>query len=326
MSGRGAGLASRLRGANNEGVLVVVLLALIVGMTVASPKFFTLGTLFSLVFNSMVPLVFALAVLLVIISGGIDVSFAAVAIFAAYTTVKMSTAGHFDAGLIGSFVIALAIGALLGLLNGAVIARFRLPTLIATLGTQSIFRGILLTWIGSQYIANLPAGMAHVSGAALVSTHQGFLHVLVIPVILLALLVAWMLRSTLLGRSIYAIGGDLEAARRVGFRVVRTQLLLYVIVGRSANPQTLVGTELDTIASVVLGGASIFGGRGSVIGTVLGVLLIQLIDNSLLLIGVPSAWQRAAIGALLLIGVGVQSVTAMRAKRSAVLITEEVAS
>jgi simple sugar transport system permease protein len=199
---------------------------------------------------------------------------------------------------------------------------------------------VLLTWVGSQYIANLPGGMASVSKATILSTHQGYLHVLVLPVIALALLVAWMLRRTLLGRSIYAIGGDLEAARRVGFHVVRTQLLLYVIVGamaafggviyvivgRSANPQTLVGTELDTIASVVLGGASIFGGRGSVTGTVLGVLLIQLIDNSLLLIGVPSAWQRAAVGALLIIGVGVQSVTALRRQRGAVLIQEEVAS
>lgn len=331
---------TRLRGANNEGVLVVVLVCLIVAMSIASPKFFTLGTLYSVVFNSMVPTVFALAVLLVLISGGIDVSFAAVAIFAAYTTVKLETSGSFDPGLIVSFLIAIVIGALLGLVNGAVISRFRLPTLITTLGTQTIFKGVLLTYVGSAYISVLPHGLGSISQATIFSSNDGYLHVLVIPVVLLALLVSWVLSRTLFGRSVYAIGGDIEAARRVGFHVVRTQLLLYVVVGaiaafggvvyvilgRSANPQTLVGDELDTIASVVLGGASIFGGRGSVAGTVLGVLLVQLIENSLLLIGVPTAWQRAAVGALLIIGVGIQALVASRGTPRTRVLLEEVAA
>jgi len=97
-------------------------------------------------------------------------------------------------------------------------------------------------------------------------------------------------------------------------------------MGRNANPQTMVGGELDVIAAVVLGGASIFGGRGSVFGTVLGVLLIQVINNSLLMIGVPSAWQRAAVGVLLLIGVGVQALAASRAKKALVVEHEEVAA
>ena len=136
------------------------------------------------------------------------------------------------------------------------------------------------------------------------------------------------------GRSIYAIGGDVEAARRAGIKVERTQLavylivgaiaaiagMIYMIMGRSASPQELVGDELDIIAAVVLGGASIFGGRGSVRGTVLGVLLIQIINNSLILVGVPSAWQRTAVGVLLVLGVGLQAVSARRsAKVSAVL-------
>jgi len=125
------------------------------------------------------------------------------------------------------------------------------------------------------------------------------------------------------------MGGDLEGARRAGFPVVRLQIMLYVLVGavaaigglihvvlgRSANPQDLVGTELDVIAAVVLGGASIFGGRGTVTGTVLGVLLVQIINNSLILMGVPTAWQRAAVGFLLVIGVGIQAVMARRASR-----------
>jgi simple sugar transport system permease protein len=319
-----------LRGANNEGILVLVLIVLVVGMSIINPAFFSIGTLFSILRGSIVPLVFALGVLIVIISGGIDVSFAAIAIFAGYTTVALANNGGFDPGLIGVVIIACFFGAVLGSVNGAVIALFRLPTLIVTLGTQGLFRGILLAYIGSRYIANPPASIDQLATTNIISivneSERAYLHVLVIPVIILALLVAWMLKSTMFGRGIYAIGGDSEAARRAGFPVVRIQMLLYTLVGvmaafagvlhvtlgRNANPQDLVGNELDVIAAVVLGGASVFGGRGSVFGTVLGVLLIQIINNSLILVGVPTAWQRTAVGILLIVGVGIQALSAKR--------------
>ncbi|MFH5821206.1 ABC transporter permease [Georgenia sp. AZ-5] len=323
----------RLRGRNNEGVLALILVVLIIGMSIANPVFFSLPTAFSILRSAIVPLIFALGVLLVIISGGIDMSFAAIAVFAAYTTIKVQLAGSFDLGLVGAFAVAVLIGAFLGAINGFVIARFRLPTMIVTLGTRGIFTGVLLTYVGSRYIADLPAGMASVSTTNLIavegSTGNAFLHVLVVPAVLLAIVIAWVLRRTMFGRSIYAIGGDAEAARRAGIRVVRTQVWMYVLVGmmaavggmiymimgRSATPQELVGDELDIIAAVVLGGASIFGGRGSVTGTVLGVLLIQVINNSLILAGVPSAWQRTAVGLLLVVGVGVQALAARRSAR-----------
>ena len=323
----------RYRGSNNEGILAVVLVVLVVAMSVANPAFFTLPTAFSILRSSIVPLIFALGVLMVIISGGIDVSFAAIAVFAAYTTVQTLHGGGPDLGLIGAFVIALLIGASLGAINGFLIAKFRLPTLIVTLGTQGIFKGALLTYVGSRYIADLPGPMAQVSTTNLIEvtapTGSAYLHVMVVPAILMAVVLAGVLRRTMFGRSIYAIGGDVEAARRAGIRVMRTQIsvyviagamaavggMIYMIMGRSASPQVLVGSELDIIAAVVLGGASIFGGRGSVLGTVLGVLLVQVIYNSLILAGVPSAWQRTAVGLLLVIGVGIQAVAARRAAR-----------
>ncbi len=322
-----------LRGSNNEGVLAAVLVVLIVAMSLVSPSFFTVGTLFAVIRSSIVPVIFALAVLIVIISGGIDVSFAAIAIFAAYTTVKISGAGGSTASLVVLTLLALTIGAVLGLVNGGLIARFRLPTLIVTLGTQSVFKGALLAYIGSRYIAALPPSMDRAGKHDLITTHSGgspvSVSLMVLVPILLTGLVWWLLRNTMFGRGVYAIGGDIEAARRAGFRVIRSQLLVYVVVGmlaaiggvvyvilgRNANPQDLVGSELDIIAAVVLGGASIFGGRGSVGGTLLGVLLVQLINNSLLLVGVPTAWQRAAVGMLLVIGVGVQAAAAKRASK-----------
>lgn len=330
-----SGTLARLRGPNNEGMLVAVILVVVLGMALASPAFFTANTFFALVRSSMVPLIFALGVLIVLISGGIDVSFPAIAIFAAYASVKWVTEAGADPGPLIVFAIAMAVGGLLGLLNGVVIARFRLPTLIVTLGTQTIFKGVLIAYIGSVYIsaADLPASIDGLSRAHLLDVPGGgYLHFMVLPVVLVTVLVAWMLRSTTFGRSVYAIGGDTEAARRVGIRVVRTQVLVYVLVGalaafggvlhvilgRNANPQSLVGVELDIIAAVVLGGASIFGGRGSVLGTVLGVLLVQLINNNLVLLGIPSTWQRAAVGMLLLLGVGVQAIAATRARRPTV--------
>lgn len=331
----------RWRGANNEGLLVAVIIVVAVAMSIASPAFLTPGTFFALVRSSMVPLVFALGVLLVMISGGIDVSFPAIAIFAAYTTVRWSRDGNLDPGLVLIFVIAMVVGGLLGLFNGVVIARFRLPTLIVTLGTQTIYKGVLLTYIGSLYISasELPASITRLSDVHLWDVPGGgYLHFMIVPVVLVAVFIAWMLRWTMFGRSIYAIGGDAEAARRVGIRVVRTQVWLYtlvgalaalggvvfVILGKNANPQAIVGTELDIIAAVVLGGASIFGGRGSVVGTVLGVVLVQLINNNLVLVGIPSTWQRAAVGMLLLLGVTAQALGRARARKRPVIVEKEV--
>jgi simple sugar transport system permease protein len=334
----------RLRGQNNEGVLALTIVVLVVVMSFVNGDFFSVGTLFAVLRNSMVDMVFALGVLIVIISGGIDVSFPVIGIFAAYTTIVLSRDGHFDPGIAGAFAIAAVVGGLLGSVNGALIARFRLPTLIVTLGTQGVFRGILLAYIGSKYIATLPAGVTRLSTTNLVSHHAGGsvtrLHVFIVPVVLLCLAVHWMLRRTMFGRGVYALGGDSESARRAGFPVMKLQMAIYVIVGllagvaglmhvtlsQNANPYELAGTELDIIAAVVLGGASILGGRGSVLGAALGVVLISLIQNSLILMGVPGTWQRAAVGVLLVVGVSVQALGARKRnrRRSDELVTAEV--
>lgn len=332
---RSTTLLATLRGPNNEGFLALTIVVLVAVMALVNKDFFTVNTLFAVLRNSLVPMVLALGVLIVIISGGIDVSFPVIAIFAGYATVVIAQNGEFDPGVVGVFLIAIVIGTVLGLVNGGLIARFRLPTLIVTLGTQGVFRGLLLAYVGSKYIADLPASMAALSTKDLISFQNSGgtntrLHVFIVPVILLALLVHWFLSSTLLGRGVYALGGDAESARRAGFPVMRLQILIYALVGalagtaglmhvtlsRNANPYELAGTELDIIAAVVLGGASILGGRGSVLGTVLGVVLISVIKNSLILMGVPGTWQRAAVGALLIAGVTIQALGARRKART----------
>ena len=324
---------THLRGQNNEGILALTVLLLIIVMGTVNQDFLSMSTLFAIMRNSLVEMVFALGVLIVIISGGIDVSFPVIGIFAAYTSVMIAQNGGSDPSVIGAFAIAMVIGTLLGLINGGLIARFKLPTLIVTLGTQGIFRGVLLAYVGSKYIAELPRSLQGLSTTDLISIQQGSattrMHVFIVPVVLLCLTIAWLLRRTMFGRGVYAIGGDAESARRAGFSVQRIQVAIYALVGllagiagmmhvtlsRNANPYELAGTELDVIAAVVLGGASILGGRGSVLGTVLGVLLISVIKNSLILMGVPGTWQRAAVGILLIAGISVQAVGTRRKAR-----------
>ena len=330
----------------NETALIIAIIVLSISIGIKSPEFFTISTLFDVFRSSIVQLLFALGVLVVIISGGIDVSFPIVGIFAGYTAVVIMQKFNLNENsLMIPIVLAILIGVALGGLNSIAIASFGIPTLIATLGTAGIFRGIMLTFIGSSFISDIPVGLDNFATADLlqVQTEGGTLarlHVLIIPIVIITLLVAFLLNRTMFGRSVYALGGGVEATRRLGISVKRTQAKIYMLVGalsglagilyvslqRKANPYDLAGSELDIIAAVVLGGASIMGGYGTVFGTVLGVILISLIKNNLILLGVSGSWQRAAVGALLLIGITVQAINESRkAKNRRVSTNDEVA-
>lgn len=270
--------------------------------------------------------IMALGVLLVMISGGIDVSFAAIAAFSMYSTSKILLAYGWTNSILAGFLLSSGIGLLLGFMNAIFIAYFELPAFIVTLGTASIFRGILLGFIGTSIVNVLPDSMIRFSKMTLggSSSNPGMitgLSFVFVLFILLAFLTAFVLRYTLLGRGIYAVGGNPETARRIGFNCVTIRFFLYGFVGmlsgvaglihactmRNANPFGLVGMELDVIAAVVLGGSSLLGGYGTVLGTILGVFLLVVIKNSLILLGIPSYWQSVASGLAIVISAGVSS-------------------
>jgi simple sugar transport system permease protein len=230
--------------------------------------------------------------------------------------------------LVIPIVLAVLIGIALGGFNAIAIAGFGIPTLIATLGTTGIFRGLMLSFIGASFISDIPIALDQFSTSDLIKFESDAgtlvrLHVLIIPVTIITILVALLLSRTIFGRSVYALGGGVEPTRRLGISVKRTQAKIYMLVGglsglagilyvslqRKANPYDLAGSELDVIAAVVLGGASIMGGYGTVFGTVLGVLFINMIKNNLVLLGVSSSWQRAAVGVLLVIGITIQAIS-----------------
>lgn len=323
----------------HEFIIAIIVLGLSLLIGLINPSFFSVSNIFSVVRSATIMGIFAMGVLVVLISGGIDVSFTGIAIFAMYTTVDFLVKQDYQGGMLLPFIIVAGIGLLLGLFNASLIGFFKLPTLIVTLGTLSLFRGAVLFFVGSDYYntAELPPGMREYARANVftldTAVGQTSLHPAIFILIFAALLVWFVLKYTTLGRSIYAMGGAREAAERAGFNLRLNQFIIYGFVGlisgiggmivaalfRQANPFSIVGTELDVIAAAVLGGASITGGRGTVIGTLFGVLLITIVNSSLVLLGIPSEWQKVVVGFLILLGTAIPIVQAKAAERRSLL-------
>lgn len=322
---------------SQEFIIAISIIVLSGLITAINPNFLTLGNLFDLLRFITVDGLLALGVLIVLISGGVDVSFPAIANFSTYLVVTFLIAQGFQGSVAVVYLLALPLGLVLGLVNGCFVSYFRLPTLIVTLGTSSLYYGAMLFFLGSANLFNLPAGMIEFSKAALTSVTSPnvgatALHPSILLLVAAAVLVALLLHYTLVGRGIFAIGGSREVAERTGFRIHRIELIVYAAAGllaatagvtraalyRNANPISLLGMELDVIAAVVLGGAAITGGSGTVIGALLGVLLLTIIRTSLVLVGIPSEWQKFVVGIVLLIGVSIPAVRSARARRRTV--------
>lgn len=316
----------------NETLVALVILAFCLLGAASDPGFLSIATLTDLLRGGIVLGIFAVAAMLVLISGGIDVSFTAVAAFTMYVTAMVLNAAMPWMPWWGALGFGMAVGACLGAINGILIAGFGLPTLIVTLGTLSIFRGFMLTFIGQRQITTLPPGMREFGRMMLIRGENADgsfynLHAAFLVTVLVVALTWFILQHTMLGRQIYAIGGSVESARRIGINVRGVQFFVYVYVGilaglagvihssmaRVANPFDLVGLELSVIAAVVLGGARLAGGHGTLTGTVLGVALIVLVRNSLVVLGIPATWQSVTIGALILLGTGLPAWQAKRA-------------
>jgi simple sugar transport system permease protein len=319
----------------HEGIVLVTVILLAIAVGTTNPEFFSFFNLFSLLKNSTIIGLFAIGFFLVLVVGGLDVSFTSIGVVGMYGTVKLALAFFPDAPFIILFGVAALIGAVLGLINGVLVTRLQAPSLIVTLGTLSLYRGFLLYFVGTAWIRQVPSSMVEFNRAnVLVMTAENGaqvgLHISVAIFLAIVGIVFLALRYTTLGRSLYSVGGNPVAARRIGINVEAVQTLAYCMAGtlagmagflsavqlRLADPQTLTGSELDVIAAAVLGGAAITGGKGSVIGVFLGVLLIVITNDSLILLGIPAAWQKVAIGILLLIAIGMPLLTRGRAKAS----------
>jgi simple sugar transport system permease protein len=308
-----------------ETYLAVILIAMVGIVGGINNSFLGIENLHDLLRSGSIVGIMACGCLVVLVSGGIDVSFAAVATVAMYVTVSIMN--RFGGGIWTAFLLSAAIGIVLGLVNAVIIAFFKVPAMIATLGTMNIYHGMLLVIGRTAHIAQIPPSIVKFgTGGALSRTLGGgnevglsYLSVVMIVVFIITWLI---LKFTRVGRGVYAVGGNREAARRVGFKVVGLQIFCYCYIGmlagiaglvnvslvRYVNSFDLVGTELNIIAAVALGGASITGGRGTVLGTVLGVAILLVVRNCLVLVGIPSSWQALLVGIIILASIVMSSV------------------
>ncbi|HKZ91144.1 MAG TPA: ABC transporter permease [Candidatus Limnocylindrales bacterium] len=316
------GWATRLRPTGVSATQGVGLLLLYVGMVVffawASPFFLTVNNFLNIGTNIAYIGIMAVAMTMVIVSGGFDLSVGAVVALSAVTIAKIH---DLDIDIWIAVAAAFAIGPVVGLVNGLIVTKVGINPLITTLGTLSIVRGAAYVLTGGLTGTILDASFAVIG--------RGSVMGIPVPMILLAVIfvaVHVVMTATPFGRNLYAIGGNAEASRLAGVNVDRHRIAVYVLSGASASiagivlasqlgagaPQSAQGVELSVIAAVILGGTSLSGGRGTVWGTLLGVIIMGTLNNGLALMRVSSFYQEIARGVVLLLAVGLDQLASRR--------------
>lgn len=297
------------------GVMILIL-------SISSPFFFTVENLFNIFRQSAVNALLALGQLMVIITAGIDLSVGSILALCTVIVAKALKAGW---PIVFCLVVCLAVGTSVGWLNGILLTKLKLPhPFIATLGTMNVARGLALIISGGFPISDLPASFRFWGASSV-----GFVPMPVIIVALVYLIFHFFLRQTVAGRDIYAIGGNQQAAFYSGIPVNRRLVLVYslsgamaavgaiILAGRmnSGFPLAGTGAELDSIAAVIIGGASFFGGVGNVWGTLVGALIMGILRNGLNLLDVSTYWQTVVIGTVIVWAVWIDVMRQRLAKR-----------
>ncbi|WP_460956017.1 ABC transporter permease [Parasphingorhabdus pacifica] len=303
-------LTTRMSGAVSQLAAAGTLIVVFVVLSIIAPSFLTADNLFNLGSQTSVNAVMAVGVTLVIITGGIDLSVGSVAALSGVVGV-MLMAGHGMSPLLG-IAGGVLVGAVAGLVNGLLVSVVGLPPFIATLGMLSVGRGLVLIITGAVAVFGAPDSFRLLG--------QGVIGVLPIPIVLIALVAVaghLVLTRTRLGRYAYVMGSNPEAARLSGVPIKRHTTAVYVLSGglaglggmiaasriNSGQPNFGEGLELDVIAAVVIGGASLFGGRGTVLGSLIGAFLVAVIRNGAVQLDIGTFYQNVLIGVIIWLAV-----------------------
>ena len=300
---------------------------MVIALAFLSDKFLTVDNGWNILRQISVNLCLSVGMTLVIISGGIDLSVGAILGLAGAIAAGLLKNGlvlaafgvRLEFTVVGAIVTGVAVGAAAGWFNGFAITRFQLPPFVATLGMLSIARGLTMLWTGGFPVTSLGTGFGFLGTGALL----GMPMPVWIMIAFTALFVV-VTRRTRFGRHLYAVGGNERAARLTGLNVSRIKIAVYTLAGAlaavaglivtarldSAQPNAGLGYELDSIAAVVIGGTSLSGGRGSVLGTVLGCLIIGVLNNGLFLMNVSPFWQQVIKGGVILLAVAIDKLNA----------------
>jgi ribose transport system permease protein len=302
--------------------ILLVLLGFVAFFSVFARGFLSTSNLTATAVYATEPLILALGQTLVIISGGIDISVgSALALSGVVGALLMRSLWqltHAANFAIGAGVIAgLGAGTAVGGINGLLVARLGIPPFVVTLGMLGIARGLVFVLTRGTSVSELPhvfLGLAdwNLFGAPLA----------IVVALILGIIVAWILRRTLLGRYIFAIGGNEQATVRAGVNVSRVKVIVYMISGvlaaitgllvlirfSTASPLAGVNRELDSIAAAVIGGASLSGGKGSVLGSVVGALIVSVLLIGLVIMNVDPYWQMVSVGTLVILAVTIDRI------------------
>ena len=300
--------------------IIVLLLSVFAFVMIAGDRFYSPFNLSLIIQQVAVIGILGVAQTIIILTAGIDLSVAAILVLSSVVMGKFAV----DVGVPTGIAIGcgIAVGAVCGFLNGALVTRFRLPPFIVTLGTWNIFFALNLWYSGSQSIRsqdidNIAPALKFFGQRFSVGEAQ-FTYG---SILLIVLFVAfwYLLNRTAWGRHVHAVGDDIEAAKLAGIRVNRVLISVYVLAGvvcaiggwaaigrvGSVSPQSFYEANLDSITAVVIGGTSLFGGRGSILGTLFGALIVGVFRSGLALAGVDVLWQVFAIGWLIIIAVAI---------------------
>jgi ribose transport system permease protein len=294
-------------------------LVLAILLSLISPHFLTSNNLLNLLDQSVVIGVVAIGMTFVILTGGIDLSVGSIA---GLTGIILGLAMR-ELPIAPSLLLAILSGAFIGLISGLLIAVFGLAPFVVTLGMMAICRSLAYVISGQQSISDVPPELASLVDSSLLGIPMNVL------ILIICYLIAWAYLSWAKGgRTIYAIGSNMEAARIAGLAATRYKIVVYVICGAlsalsvaltagqllSIDPLAGNGMELDAIAAVVIGGASLYGGRGSIIGTLMGVFIMVMIRNGMNLLGVSPFWQGTAIGSIIIVAVLAERLMSSKSK------------
>lgn len=293
---------------NRELSAFLAIVVLFAGLVALNPAYLSLQTLGMIFASSQILCLLALGATLVMLTRNIDVSVGSTVGLSAIAVGVALNSGY---GLMTAIAFALAIGALAGAFNGLLVVGLRIPAIVATLGTLGLYRGVMLLWTGGKWIEGLPNSLKALSEPA-------FIGISPLGWLVLALLLAGggILSRTAFGRDFYAVGDNLAAARQLGVAVNRTRMLAFTLNGMLAAcagivfaaqigfvpNQTGSGLEMKAIAACVLGGISLLGGTGTLLGAFLGAFFLTQIDTVLVLFRLP-AWWNDFIAGLVLLGV-----------------------
>jgi len=294
--------------------LVATLFVAVIFFSTQSEYFFTTRNFLNISRAISIRGILAVSVTMLLISGSLDLSLAAVAAAASMATASLMNSGYTD---VQAFIGGIITGGLLGATNGLIVVKFRIPPIIATLGTLLTFRGLGYVFSGGDSIVIGAQTWAYLGrGTSIFNLPVSFI------VFMSVIIFFWgVLNYTVVGNYIYSIGSDPDPCRYVGINVDRIRFSLFVFSaiiaafaglillsqGGTAQPRALQGAELDIIAAVLLGGVNLRGGKGSLVGTFLGMCIIGVINNGTILLNVPAYWQMVFRGIILIIAVTLDS-------------------